>query len=107
MKTSNLISALGYCKEDLEVVVQVKLPYSTVGGTPYVTVKNANVGFDWDAGKFMIVTDESVTPSDRDFAAQMKKMQDDLGWAQYENRNLKSENKKLKKILEGVKSQKD
>lgn len=99
MKVSELNRILGYCDEDSEVVVQVKLPYATVGGTPFVKVKNANAGFDWDSGKFIIVTEEPVTPSDRDFAARMKKMQDDLGWAQYENRNLKAENKKLRDKL--------
>ena len=86
-------------REDPEVVIQVKLPYSTVGGQPTVPVKFISMGFDWDAGKFIITPEENLTPADRDFAEQMKKMQDDLGWAKYENRGLKAEIKKLKKQL--------
>jgi hypothetical protein len=87
-------------REDPEVVIQVKLPYSTVGGQPTVPVKFISMGFDWDAGKFMIAPEENLTPADRDFAEKMKKMQEDLGWAKYENRGLKAEIKKLKKQIE-------
>ena len=44
--------------------------------------------------------EENLTPSDRDFAEQMKKMQDRAGWADYENRGLKAEIKRLKKALD-------
>jgi hypothetical protein len=77
----------------------IKLPYSTVGGYPPVPVKSISMGFDWDHGKFMISPAEELTPSDRDFAKQMKEMQDRAGWADYENRNLKAEIRRLKKKL--------
>lgn len=83
--------------EDPQVVIQIKLPYSTVGGTPHVKVKSAYMGFDWDSGRFIITPEEDVTPSDRDFAKQMKEMQERAGWADYENRNLKAEIRRLKK----------
>jgi len=86
-------------REDPEVVIQIKLPYSTVGARPTAKIKHIGMGFDWDAGKFIITPEENLTPADRDFAEQMKKMQDDLGWAKYENRGLKAEIKKLKKQL--------
>jgi hypothetical protein len=86
--------------EVVEVVIQIKLPYFTVGGIPFVKVKTAYPGFDWDQGKFFIIPEEDVTPSDRDFAKQMKEMQDRAGWADYENRNLKAEIKQLKKKYE-------
>lgn len=86
-------------REDDEVVIQIKLPYSTVGGTPFVKVKNVQPGFDWDQGKFFVIPEEDVTPSDRDFAKQMKDMQERAGWADYENRNLKAEIRQLKKKL--------
>lgn len=86
--------------EDPEVVIQIKLPYSTVGSMPTVKIKNAQMGFDWDRGKFIFTTEEPLTPSDRDFAAQMKEMQERAGWADYENRNLKAEIKRLKKLTE-------
>jgi len=85
--------------EDPEVVIKINLPYSTVGGLPTVKVKTMWMGFDWDHGKFIITPEEDLTPSDRDFAKQMKEMQDRAGWADYENRNLKAEIKQLKKKL--------
>lgn len=85
---------------DPDVVIEVKMPFTTVGGTPSVTVKSIRSGFDWDNGKFFIVPEETVTPADVDFAAKFKKMQEDYGWATYENRNLKAENTRLKKLLE-------
>ena len=85
--------------EDPEVVIQIKLPYNTVCGTPFVKVKSVQMGFDWDQGKFFMVPEEPVMPSDRDFAKQMKEMQDRAGWADYENRNLKTEIRQLKKKM--------
>jgi hypothetical protein len=86
--------------EDPEVVILIKLPYNTVGSRPMVPVKNITMGFDWESGRFIIMPEEDLTPSNRDFAKQMKEMQDRAGWADYENRNLKAEIRKLKKQLE-------
>ena len=86
-------------REDPEVAIEIKLPYSTVGARPTAKIKHIGMGFDWDAGKFIITPEENLTPADRDFAEQMKKMQDDLGWTKNENRALKAEIKKLKKQL--------
>jgi hypothetical protein len=66
---------------------------------PTVKVKTMNMGFDWDSGKFIITPEEDLAPSDRDFAKQMKEMQDRAGWSDYENRNLNAEIKQLKKKL--------
>ena len=85
--------------EDPEVVIQIKLPYTTVGAHPSVPLKSVWPGFDWDAGKFILVPEEQLTPSDRDFADQMKKMQERAGMADYENRGLKAEIRRLKKQL--------
>lgn len=85
--------------EDPEVVIQIKLPYTTVGAHPSIPLKTVWKGFDWDAGKFILVPEESLTPSDRDFAESMKKMQEKLGWAELENRNLKADIKRLQKQL--------
>lgn len=57
--------------EDPEVVVQIKMPYTTVGGMPTVKIKSAQMGFDWDSGKFIFTPEEDLTPSDRDFAKQI------------------------------------
>lgn len=85
--------------EDPEVVIKIKLPYSTVGGQPTVKVKTINMGFDWDSGKFIVTPEEDLTPSDRDFVKQMTEMQERASLAAYENRNLKSEIRRLKKQL--------
>ena len=85
--------------DDPEVVIKVVLPYATVGGMPTVTVKSVHLGFDWDKGKLILAPEESLTPRDRDFAEKMKEMQEKLGWAQYENRGLNAEIKRLKKQL--------
>ena len=85
--------------EDDIVRIAIKLPYQTVGAIPMVDVKSAQFGFDWENGSFILYPEEELTPTDRDFAEKMRKMQEDLGWAQYENRNLKAEIKKLKEKL--------
>lgn len=87
-------------REDPEVVVKIKLPYSTVGAMPTVKVKSVHMGFDWDAGKLIIYPEEELTPSDRDFAKQMREMQERAAMADYENRNLKAEIRRLNKLLE-------
>ena len=82
--------------EDPEVVVEITLPYSTIGANPCVEVKSANLGFDWNKGKFIFNPSERLTKHDEDFAKQFSDLQEKYGWLQYENRNLKSEIKKLK-----------
>lgn len=85
--------------EDHEVVIAVKLPYTTVGAIPTVPVKLAFKGFDWENGKFILTPEENLTPADHEFEETMKKLQDKVGWAEYENRNLKAEIKRLKKQI--------
>ena len=86
-------------QDDPEVVIKIKLPYSSVVGTPRVAASTAWFGFDWDAGKFFIVPAEDLTPSDRDFAKQMADMQERAAHADRENRSLKAENKRLRDAL--------
>ena len=97
MKVSELKRILEHTKDDSEVMIAIKLPYATVGAIPMIAIKTASNGFDWEQGKFILHPEEELTPSDRDFAKQMKEMQDKWGWAEYENRGLKSEIKRLKK----------
>jgi hypothetical protein len=86
---------------DPEVVIKISLPFSTVGSQPVVGVSQAFEGIDWDSGKFILVPSESVTPSDRNFAEQMRKMQERAGQAESENRSLKAEIRRLKIKYEG------
>jgi hypothetical protein len=99
MKVEDLKIALQYAKDDHEVMIAIKLPYATAGARPMVAVKSAVSGFDWESGKFIIHPVEELTPADRDFAKQMKDMQEKWGWADYENRGLKAEIRRLKKLL--------
>jgi hypothetical protein len=64
-----------------------------------VAVKSVSKGFDWEQGKFIIRTEEELTPADRDFATKMKDMQEQLGFAEMKIRTLKTENKRLKKQI--------
>ena len=86
--------------DDKEVMIAVKLPYTTVGAIPMVPVKYANSGFDWEQGKFIFTPEENLSPADRDFAKQMREMQERAGNADFENRRLKAEIKRLNKLLE-------
>jgi site-specific recombinase len=99
MKVFELKAILEHTKDENEVMIAIKLPYATVGAIPMVSVKSATNGFDWENGKFIFRPEEELTPADRDFAKQMKEMQDKLGWAQYENSNLKAEVKRLQAKL--------
>lgn len=100
MKVSELKRILDFAQEEDELVIAVKLPYITVGGQLVITVESADSGFDWDKGKFILFPKENLTPSDRDFEAKMKKMQEELGWGIWENKNLKAEIHKLKQTKE-------
>ena len=83
--------------EDDEVMIAIKLPYTTVGAMPMVPVRSVQRGFDWEKGRFVIRAEENLTPADRDFAETTKQLQDKLGWAEYENRGLRAEIRRLKK----------
>ena len=99
MKVSELKQKLEHANDDDSVMIAIKLPFVTVGPIPTTSVKYAFTGFDWEKGKFILTPEENLTPSDREFEAQMKEMQNVLGLVQYENRGLKAEIKKLKKQI--------
>jgi hypothetical protein len=99
MKVSELKAILEHEDDNLDVMILINLPYATVGSRPMVGIESVYGGFDWEAGRLMIKPTEGLTPTDRDFAKQMKDMQDKLGWSDYENRNLKAEIKKLRAKL--------
>lgn len=85
---------------DCEVKIVVKKPFDTIGGTPSVPVKNVYMGFDWDNGKFLIYPEENVMEYDVDFGEKFRELQKKNGDLHYENRGLKSEVKRLKKLLQ-------
>jgi hypothetical protein len=81
---------------DAEVVIKVRLPFTTIGAVPTVAVNHANMGFDWESGKFLIKPVEELCPVDRDFDKKFRELQEKLGWLESENRNLKNKLKKEK-----------
>ena len=91
-------------KQDWGIVIEIKKSFTTVGGTPFVEVKSVKAGFDWDKGKIFLIPETPLTNEDVDFAKKFKELQDRAGWLEYENRGLKAEIKKLKKLA-GVKDE--
>lgn len=85
-------------RKDLDVCVVIKTSGS-IGGTPVVAVKNCQVGFDWNSGKFMIYTEEPVMKVDQMTLDTLRKEAEKIGWDRYENSNLKAEVAKLRKKL--------
>ena len=85
---------------DPEVVIRVRLPFTTVGAMPTVGVKQGQQGFDWENGKFILEPVEQLTPSDREFDVKFRELQEQLGRVQLENRDLKRRIKKLSNNLE-------
>lgn len=85
---------------DIKVEIVVKKPFDAIGGTPSVPVKNMYMGFDWDHGKFLIYPEENLMEYDVDFGEKFHELQKKNGDLQYENRSLKSEVKRLKKLLQ-------
>lgn len=84
---------------DQDVMVAITLPYQTIGSIPMEPVKSANSGFDWENGKFILRTEQPLTYEQKEFAENMKKLQEKLGWAEYEKNGLQAEVKRLKKLL--------
>lgn len=44
-----------------------------VGGQPYIEVKSASLGFDWDKGKFFIWPETPIRATDRDEIQSLSK----------------------------------
>ena len=80
--------------ESITVGIVVKT-VGTAGGTPVVGVKNIYAGFDWDNGKLLIYPESDVREIKADELWALRRASEKEGWAQYENRNLKSDIKKL------------
>ena len=81
------------------VTIEVKKPFTTVGGKPHVELDHIAVGFDWDRGKvFLNPTEPVMLVSDYDRTPTLvRELQEKIGWLEYELRNTKAENVKLKK----------
>ena len=86
--------AMHQLPESITVGIVIKT-VGTAGGTPVVGVKNIHAGFDWDNGKLLIYPESDVREIKADELLALRKANEKEGWAQYENRGLKSEIKKL------------
>lgn len=86
--------AMHVLPESITLGIVIKTPGS-VGGTPIVGVKCIQAGFDWDNGTLLIYPESDVRAIKADELLALRKANEKDGWAQYENRNLKSEIKKL------------
>lgn len=80
--------------ENITVGIIVKTTGS-IGGTPITNIKNISIGFDWDAGKLLICPEKDLRVIEADELLALRKAHEKEGWAQYENRGLKSDIKKL------------
>jgi hypothetical protein len=58
MKKSKLIQDMQHMSDDDEIVVTLKQP--SVGGHASVAVSSVGHGFDWDAGKILLYTENPV-----------------------------------------------
>lgn len=98
----NVLNRWSVADDDLEVVIPVKV-VGSAGARPCVKLKLAAAGCDWDTGKLFLYPEVELREVDRDELKAIQKRLDEIGWDMYENRCLKSENKKLKKQIEELK----
>lgn len=93
------VNSINSRNAEYPVVIPIKRPWTTAGGTPFIEAVNINSGFDWDNGKIFIIPKEPLMlVSDYENGpATIKKLQSDLDWALLENRRLKAKIKKYEK----------
>ena len=88
-----------YESEEEKVVIAIKRPWATVGGSPFVEVKSASSGFDWDKGKFFIYPEQSLYLLQDTSADKVTELSKELDRIHYELWTTKQEVKRLKKQL--------
>lgn len=99
MKTGELKKLLDLSDDYLDVVVKITYPNTTLGGTPASPIKHAYFGFDWDNGKFILIPQKDLTPTEQEFVERYKNMEQNVSRYYMENRDLRSEIKRLKAKL--------
>jgi len=81
VKVKELIADLQRMRDqEAEVVIHVDPGYGAVGGAPCVPVIGASGGFDWDAGKVFIDTQEKLYINIEEVRKEAGKLQKILGW---------------------------
>lgn len=96
MKVEDLRVMLQHARDNDEVMIGIRLPYSTVGAYPMVKVKSAVSGFDWEHGKFIIWPDSDLYPSHDELNEKFKVMQKQSHDLFMKNMDLEREIKRLK-----------
>lgn len=85
--------------QEVVASIVVRVP-GAIGGTPTVGVKTIQAGFDWDNGKLLIYPEKDLRTIEADEILALRKANEKEGWAEYENRGLKAEVKRLRKQLD-------
>lgn len=78
--------------------IVVRVP-GMIGGTPTVNVKSIQAGFDWDNGKLLIYPEKDLRTIEADEILALRKANEKEGWAEYENRGLKAQVKRLNAVI--------
>lgn len=89
--------------DQVNVVVKVSR-VGAVGATSAVSIKHANLGIDWDHGRFLIYPETDLREIDRDEIKSLRENYDELGWQLYQIQNIKRENAKLKQEINELRS---
>ena len=76
---------------DSEVMVGIRLPYTTVGAMPMMEITSIHQGFDWEHGKIILSTKEPLMPFDKDIGDKLRKTADKLASVEYKNKRLTDE----------------
>lgn len=93
MKLSELKNIIEkYKQSDMDVVIAITPPYTTIGGHPVTHVRNVTYGFDWDQGKFLIWPIEELQPVDNEYAKKFKRLE-------MEYSRMKIDNMQLRKVI--------
>jgi hypothetical protein len=79
---------------------------NSIGGTYITDIKSVNFGFDWDNNKLLIYPEKELREIDLNELDNIRKELERIGWDQFQNRNLKRENKKLKERISELEGEK-
>ena len=103
-RADDLIKALERHR-DWKVVIPVKLPHATMGGSPVVGVTGAFAGFDWDHGKIFVRPEAALYPVGPEFEDAKKLVhfyEERVGWALHALRANVSDAERVKNAIKSL-----